>query len=111
MFAIRARRKTVTEKDFLDAVNKVTPFVPLSHPAPLSTALYGVAHWFVRPAPFCTFDGAPTGPAGMSANAHCFLWVVAGVEDCGPDQCSAFGCPFKEAAGGLTCASWACVGR
>ena len=23
MFAIRARRKTVTEKDFLDAVNKV----------------------------------------------------------------------------------------
>lgn len=24
MFAIRARRKTVTEKDFLDAVNKVT---------------------------------------------------------------------------------------
>ena len=26
MFAIRARRKTVTEKDFLDAVNKVYPF-------------------------------------------------------------------------------------
>ena len=25
MFAIRARRKTVTEKDFLDAVNKVPP--------------------------------------------------------------------------------------
>lgn len=24
MYAIRARRKTVTEKDFLDAVNKVT---------------------------------------------------------------------------------------
>lgn len=24
MFAIRARRKTVTEKDFLDAVNKVS---------------------------------------------------------------------------------------
>ena len=30
MFAIRARRKTVTEKDFLDAVNKVLIFCPLS---------------------------------------------------------------------------------
>jgi len=30
MFAIRARRKTVTEKDFLDAVNKV----PIGPPPP-----------------------------------------------------------------------------
>ena len=29
MFAIRARRKTVTEKDFLDAVNKVRSFCSL----------------------------------------------------------------------------------
>ena len=29
MFAIRARRKTVTEKDFLDAVNKARPHNPL----------------------------------------------------------------------------------
>ncbi len=34
MYAIRARRKTVTEKDFLDAVNKVITLalpVPLQH--------------------------------------------------------------------------------
>ena len=27
MYAIRARRKTVTEKDFLDAVNKASPLL------------------------------------------------------------------------------------
>ena len=34
MFAIRARRKTVTEKDFLDAVNKVRPSLSWQLPAP-----------------------------------------------------------------------------
>ena len=29
MYAIRARRKTVTEKDFLDAVNKASPMLSI----------------------------------------------------------------------------------
>lgn len=42
MYAIRARRKTVTEKDFLDAVNKARGFLPRGseQPRPCGACVY-----------------------------------------------------------------------
>ena len=67
MFAIRARRKTVTEKDFLDAVNKVPPALC---PAVKTCGVYSVHDCIHLLTLQCSCPSADMGQSGSCSSVH-----------------------------------------